>query len=140
LTSNETVGGVHWSFWAIGAVAVVWNVMGCMNFLSQMNAEAVSAMPEAYRAVVEGRPAWATVAFAIAVFGGVLGGLLLLLKKSAAYYVFVASLVGAVGAQLPFLGMVGFPVEALVGGLMQLVVGAALVWYSRWAESKGWVS
>ena len=114
--------------------------MGCINFLSQMNAEAVSAMPEAYRAIVEGRPTWATVAFAIAVFGGVLGGLLLLLKKSAAYYVFIASLLGGVGAQLPFVGMVGFPVEALVGGLMQLVVGAALVWYSRWAESKGWLS
>jgi VIT1/CCC1 family predicted Fe2+/Mn2+ transporter len=83
------------------------------------------------------------VSFAIAVFGGVLGGLLLLLKKSAAFYVFIASLLGAFGAQLPFLGMVlgktGFPIEALVGGLMQLLVGALLVWYSRWAESKGWV-
>lgn len=137
--NDRAVGGIHWSFWLVGAVAVVWNAMGCVNFLSQMNAEAVSAMPESYRAIVEARPAWATVAFAVAVFGGVLGGLLLLLKKSAAYYVFVASLIGAVGAQLPFLGMVGFPAAALVGGLMQLVVGAFLVWYSRRAEGKGWV-
>lgn len=137
--NDKTVGGVHWSLWVVGAVAVVWNVMGCINFVSQMNPESVSALPESYRAIVEGRPAWATVAFAIAVFGGVLGGLLLLLRKSASFHVFLASLIGAVVAQLPFLGMEGFPFAALVGGLMQLVVGAFFVWYSRQAESKGWV-
>jgi hypothetical protein len=137
--NDEAVGRVHWSFWAIAAVAVVWNSMGCINFVSQMNADTVSAMPESYRVIVESRPAWATVAFAIAVFGGVLGGLLLLLKKSTAYPVFIASLLGAVGAQLPFLGMDGFPFEALVGGLMQLVIGAFLVWYSKRAIGKGWL-
>jgi uncharacterized membrane protein YvlD (DUF360 family) len=54
--------------------------------------------------------------------------------------VFIASLLGAVAAQIPFLGMVDFPVEALIGGLMQLVVGAFLIWYSKWAERKGWIS
>ena len=137
--NDKTVGGAHWSLWVVGAVAVVWNVMGCINFVSQMNPESVSAMPESYRAIVEGRPAWATVAFAIAVFGGVLGGLLLLLRKSASFHVFLGSLIGAVVAQLPFLGMAGLPFAALVGGLMQLVVGAFFVWYSRQAESKGWV-
>ena len=137
--NDETVVGVHWSFWAIGAVGLVFNLMGCMNFFSQMDADMVASMPEAYRAIVESRPAWATGAFAVAVFGGALGGILLLLRKSAAYYVFIASLVGAVAAQIPFLGMAGFPIEALVGGLMQLVVGAFLVWYAKLAERKYWV-
>ncbi len=30
--NDETVAGVHWSFWPIGAVALIWNVMGDMNF------------------------------------------------------------------------------------------------------------
>jgi len=137
--TNEPVGGVHWSFWAIGAVALLFNLMGCMNFFSQMDAGRVASMPEIYRAIVETRPAWATTAFAIAVMGGALGGLLLLLRKSAAYYVFIASLLGGVVAQIPLLGMADFPIEALVGGLMQLVVGAFLVWYAKWAERKGWV-
>jgi hypothetical protein len=96
--NDKTVGGVHWSFWAIGAAALIWNVLGCMNFFSQMNAEAVAGMPESYRAIVESRPAWATGAFAIAVFGGALGGLLLLLRKSAAYHVFVACAVFRAGS------------------------------------------
>ena len=138
--NDKSVSRVHWSFWVIGAVGLIFNLMGCINFFSQMNADMVASMPEVYRAIVESRPSWATGAFAIAVFGGALGGLLLLLRKSAAYYVFIASLLGAVAAQIPFLGMVDFPVEALIGGLMQLVVGAFLIWYSKWAERKGWIS
>lgn len=138
--NDKSVSRVHWSFWVIGAVGLIFNLMGCINFFSQLNVDMVASMPEAYRALVESRPSWATGAFAIAVFGGALGGLLLLLRKSAAYYVFIASLLGAVAAQIPFLGMVDFPVEALIGGLMQLVVGAFLIWYSKLAERKGWIS
>ena len=135
--SDESVGSVHWSFWGIGAVGLVFNLMGCVNFISQMNAESLASMPEAVQAIVDSRPAWATGAFAIAVFGGVLGGILLLLKQSAAYHFFGASLVAAVAAQIPVLGMGGFPM--LVGWLSQLVVTAFLIWYSRWCERKGWV-
>ena len=87
--NDETVGRVHWSFWAIGAVTLIWNVMGVINFFMQMNADALASFPESHRAIIEGRPAWATGAFAIAVFGGALGCLLLLLRKSAAYLLFV---------------------------------------------------
>lgn len=137
---NEMVNRVHWSFWVIGGVGLVFNSMGCMNYISQMNAEVVASMPDVYRTIVESRPGWGTAAFAIAVFGGALGCILLLLRKSVAIYVLVASLVGAVAAQIPFLGMTDFPVEAWIGWLSQLVVGALLIWYSIWAKGRGWIS
>ncbi len=136
---NDTnVSGVHWSFWAIGAVGLAFNVMGCINLLSQMNADMVASMPEAHRTLIESRPAWGTGAFAVAVFGAAIGGILLLLKKSIAYYLFIASLLGAVVAQIPILGVASFPM--LVGGLSQIVVTAFLLWYSKRSENKGWVS
>ena len=137
--NDKTLGSVHWSFWLIGAIGLLFNLMGCINFISQMNADMVASMPEAYRAIVEGRPAWGTVAFAIAVFGGALGCIFLLLRKSVAFYVFIVSLVGAIAAQIPLVGMTGFPVEALTGGLSQVVIGALLIWYSKGAERKGWI-
>ena len=137
--SDQNTREIHWSFWAIGVVGLLFNLMGCANFLSQMNSETVASMPEAYRAIVESRPAWATGAFAIAVSGGALGGILLLLRKSAAYYAFIASLGGAVGAQIPFFGMEGFPSEAMAGWVSQLVVGSFLVWYAKYAERKSWI-
>jgi hypothetical protein len=138
---NEKTGvSIHWSFWVIGLVGLIFNLMGCMNYISQMNAGNVASLPDAYRAIVESRPAWGTGAFAIAVFGGSLGCILFLLRKSVAFYVFVVALIGAVAAQIPFLGMAEFPIAAWIGWLSQFVVGAFLVWYSRLATSKGWIS
>jgi len=131
---------VHWSFWVIGAAGLIFNVLGSINFLSQMNAEAVESMPEIYQVIVASRPAWGTAAFALAVFGGLLACLLLLLRKSVAFYVFIASVVGTLAAQIPFLKMADFPVEAWVGWLSQVVVGVFLIWYSRLDKSKNWIS
>ena len=125
--NDKTVRGVHWSFWIIGAFALIWNVMGVMNLFVQMNAEALAAMPEAQRAIIEGRPAWATGAFALAVIGGALGSFLLLLRKSAAYYLFIASLLGMIVHMIPYLGLAGStidfgPIEIAMYILMPLVV------------------
>ena len=141
--NDETVIGIQWGFWAIGAVTLIYNIAGVINFITQMNADTVAAMPELYRAIIEGRPAWATGAFAVAVFGGALGCLLLLLRKSAAYYVFIASLLGAIVTMIHTLGMTGSyfgPAGAVIGNLVQLVVTVFLIWYSRQALSKRWIS
>ncbi len=134
--NDETVGGVHWSFWAIGAVALIWNVMGVINFFVQMNADALAAFPESHRAIIEGRPAWATGGFAIAVFGGTLGCLLLLLRKSAAYYLFIASLLGVIVTMTHTISIASStidfsPFDILMMILMPLVVAAFLIWYSN---------
>ncbi len=143
--TDETVRGVHWSFWAIGAVALIWNVLAAINFFVQMNADMVAAMPATHRAIIEGRPAWATGGFAIAVFGGALGCLLLLLRRSAAYYLFIASLLGVIVTMTHTVGIAGStidfsPFEILVMILMPLVVAAFLIWYSKQAQIKGWIS
>ena len=142
--NDKTVGGVHWSFWVIGAVALIWNVMGAINFIVQMNPDALESFPESHRAIIEGRPVWATGGFAIAVFGGALGCLLLLLRKSVAYYLFVASLLGVIVTMVHTLGIAGStinfsPFEILMMILMPLVVAAFLIWYSRWGHGKGWI-
>ncbi len=136
----KTVGGVHWSFWIIGAVALIWNIVGVANFFVQVTADALTAFPEAERAIIEGRPAWATGAFAIAVFGGALGCLLLLFRKSASYYLFIASLLGVIVTTIRQLGMVDSIGMYILASLMSLLVAAFLVWYSKRAESKGWIS
>ncbi len=139
--NEKTVGGVHWSFWAIGAVALIWNVLGVVNFFVQVNPDVLAAYRESERALVEGRPAWASGAFAIAVFGGVLGCLLLLLRKSAAYYLFIASLLGVIVTMIHTLGVgIDFGLGEILGIiLVPLVVAALLIWYSKQAERKGWI-
>ena len=137
--NDKTVGSAHWSFWVISAITLIFNIMGVINYFVQMNPDSLASFPEHYRPIIEGRSAWATAAFAIAVFGGSLGCLLLLLKKSAAFYVFIASLLGVIVSMMHVFGVAGFSsFEIWMGVLMQLVVTAFLIWYSMLAERKGW--
>ena len=137
----RSVGGVHWSFWVISVVALIWNVMGLVNFFAQMNPDILATYRESERAIVEGRPMWATGAFAVAVFSGALGCLLLLLRKSAASYLFMASLLGVIVTMIHTLGTgIDFGLGEILGIiLMPLVVAAFLILYSKWAERKGWI-
>ena len=142
MMSDKAVGSIHWSFWLIGTVMLIWNVMGCINFFVRMNPDMLVSYRESERTIIEGRPIWATGAFAIAVFGGAVGCLLLLLKKPVAYYLFVASLLGVIVTMVHTLGVgIDFSLGQILGIiLMPLVVAAFLIWYSRLAESKGWIS
>jgi len=139
---NINKSNVHWSFWFISAFMLLWNVMGCINFLVQMNPEMISSYRENEQAIIQGRPVWATVAFAIAVFGGALGCLLLMLKKSVAFYIFIASLLGVVVTMVHTLGVgINFGTGEIIGILfMPVAVAAFLIWYSKYAEHKGWIN
>ena len=140
--NDENARSVHWSFWVIGVVALLWNLMGVANFFMQMNPDMLAVYRESERAIIEGRPAWATAGFAVAVFGGALGCVLLLLKKSAAFYLFIVSLLGVIVTMVHTLGTgIDFNLGEILGIiLMPLVVAALLIWYSKRAESWDWVS
>ena len=84
--SDQQVNRLHWSFWVIGTVTLIWNLMGVINFFMQMNPDVLAAYRESERALIESRPSWATIAFALAVFGSVIGCVLLLLRNSVVLY------------------------------------------------------
>lgn len=116
--------------------------MGCANFFMQMNPDMLASYRESDRAIIMGRPLWATIAFAFAVFGGTMGCLFLLLKKLLSLYLFIASFLGvlvAVGHSLS-LG-IEFQMGEIVGIiLMPVVVAVFLIWYSIYVKNKGWVN
>lgn len=140
--TDKSEDGVHWSFWIIGVVTLIWNVMGGINFFMQMDASVIASFPESQRAMIESRPLWATSSFALAVFGGVLGCLLLLFRKSVAYYVFIASFIGMVVTMVHALGIAASSsnrFEIVMMLLMPLLVAAFLIWYAKRAERKTWI-
>lgn len=142
--NDETAESVHWSFWTIGAIALVWNLMGCINFFMQMDADVLASFSESARALVENRPGWATAAFAISQFGGAIGCILLLFRKSAAYYAFIASLLGVLIVTIRTLGMAASKIDLTPGEvvgyiLMPLGVAGFLIGYAKHAEKKNWI-
>lgn len=113
--------------------------MGSINFIMQMNSDMLANYSEAAKSLVASRPVWATAAFAVAVFGGALGGVLLILKKSAALYLFVASLIGVVLANIHTI-QISAAMDIWIGSLMSFVIAAFLIGYTRFVQRKGWVN
>ena len=87
-----------WHLWVIGAIAVLWNAMGAFDYVmtETRNAAYMSAFTPEQLAFFYGFPAWVIAAWAIAVWGGILGALLLLLRRRLAVWVFLVSLVAMV--------------------------------------------
>jgi hypothetical protein len=130
-----TLAKPHFSFWIFAAVGLLWNLMGCLNYIMQANADVVGQMPELYQAIIAARPAWATAAFAIAVFGGAVGCILLLLRRRVAAAAFVVSLIAIAGHSVFTLRVAGVtPSLVLV-----VLVGVALLWYTSIARRSGWL-
>jgi len=139
---NDRERKIHWSFWVIGTLSLVWNGLGAINFFVQMNPQILAAYRESERALVEGRPMWATVMFGIAVFAGTLGSVALLLRRRVALALFVAAFAGAVGTMIHSLSAgVQFSAGEIVGiVLMPALVPLFLIWYSRFLGRRGWLS
>ena len=130
-----TLAKPHFSFWIFAAVGLLWNLMGCLNYIMLANADVVGQMPELYQAIIAARPAWATAAFAIAVFGGAVGCILLLLRRRVAAAAFVVSLIAIAGHSVFTLRVAGVtPSLVLV-----VLVGVALLWYTSIARRSGWL-
>lgn len=132
----------HWSFWVIGALALIWNVGGVANYVMQVTDAAVlDSYRASERAIIESRPAWATGAFALAVFGGGLGCVLLLFRKSAAIWVLIMSLLGVAVTQFYALSVgIAFSMGEIAGIILTpLLLPVVLIFYAKYAERRRWI-
>lgn len=85
-----------WHIWLIGAVSLLWNAGGAYDYImAQYAPEAylAAATPE-QQAYYEGFPAWATVFWALGVWGAIAGSVLLLARSRFAALAFGVSLIG----------------------------------------------
>ena len=136
--SDELNGKPPTSFYIIGAVFLVWNIIGFMFYLqhAMMTPENVPEDVNATMlAFMDATPVWATSAYAIAVNVGMLACIMLLLRRSIAFPLFVVSLVGAL--ILDFDSFVLRDVVAIWGDGAYIVpsavviIGVVEIWYSR---------
>lgn len=132
----------HWSFWLISGLMLLWNVAGSANFIVQMNPDMIASYREHEQTLISNRPLWATAGFAFAVFGGAIGCILLLLRKSIAMTFFISSLIGVVITIIhSLLSGVQFGMTEIMGIIMlPLEVAVFAIWYTWFTRRKGWVS
>ncbi len=133
-------------FFVIAVLAAAWNGLGVVAFVAEMmqTPEQLAQLSEAQRTLYASKPAWVTAAFAIAVFGGLLGSLSLLAKKKLATPLFIASLLGLIGQNSYYFLIAKvqetMPTNSFIMPAIVFVIAIALLFFSRSSANKGWLT
>lgn len=134
------------SFWVIGILALLWNLMGLAAFFFDMtiSAEAIEAMEPIMQELYATTPLISKVGYGVATICGVLGCVLLLLRKNLALPVFILSLIGVAIQNIANFTMTN-AMEAVGSSglpLLLLVIAFAVFLVTHTVKSKGqgWLS
>lgn len=123
--------------WVVGVLALLWNSIGAFDYVmtESRNDAYMSQFTPEQRAYFYAFPAWVVATWALAVWGGVLGSILLLLRKRWAVPVFAVSLATMVITTIyNFVLTSGVEVMGTGGAIFSAVIFAiavALYLYAR---------
>jgi len=133
-------------FYVVAVIALLWNAAGLMAVIADLRLSAadIATLPADQQALYAARPGWSVVGSVVAVVGGTLGCLLLLLRKRLAIVLFGLSLAGIVLQNIGIFviagaGKNGDPVPFVLQGLV-LVIAVGLLLLARRAKANGWLA
>lgn len=83
--------------WAVGIAGLLWSAMGALDYVMTQtrNESYMAAFTPEQLSFFYAFPAWTVASWAIAAWGGVIGAVFLLLRKRAAVWLFLVSLIAA---------------------------------------------
>jgi hypothetical protein len=132
-------------FWAAAIAALLFEMAGCFFYLVEvkMSSADIAALPIDQRVLLEARPDWYYVAFALAVWVGLVGSIGLLLRKAWAAPLLLASLAFAV-VQFSSVALVpgmrdSTPSDALAVPIVVIICCYAIWQFARLAKRRAWL-
>jgi hypothetical protein len=141
-----TVKPPFW-FWVVAVVLLLWGLIGFGGFVADrmMSPSQLAQMSDYDRRLYTDRPAWTIWAYGLATATGLLGAVLLLVRRGLARPVWIASLIFVVLlfgyilsatdiiAVKGFLAAAGFPIVIAAIGVFQ-------IWFTGLALRRGWIA
>jgi hypothetical protein len=143
---NETTAKTPVHLWIIGVVSLLWNAMGAFDYsATQLRLEFyMSQFTSQQLEYFYSFPAWVKAAWAVGVWGSLLGSVSLLSRKSWAVWLFGASILGLVFTTVyNFILSEGMAVMGSGGAIFTAVIWAIallLFFYARAMAKSGVLS
>ena len=129
-------------FWIAAVLALLWECAGCFTYVTQVTTDAAT-LPIDQRAMWNATPPWIIGAYAIAVWVGLLGAVLLLMRRTLAVPLLLVSLVAVV---VQFGGVLLVPTlrevtpdSAYTFPIVIFLVCYGIFMLSRHARKQGWL-
>ena len=135
--------------WIVGILAALWNGFGAYDYVMtrMRDTEYLASMmpgvdPQAMLAWIDAFPIYAQIGWALGVWGGLAGALLLLMRSRFAVHAFLLSLIGAL-LGLGYQIAAAPPLEGAEGPMVELMpyviilIAALLLFYAWTMQKKG---
>jgi hypothetical protein len=138
-----------WHLWVVGAITLFWNAYGATDYtMTQMGNRGWIANMGFDEATIDimlqflsSAPAWADAAWALGVWGGVIGSILLLARSRWSIPLYAVSLAGVIGSMI-YQAKAEYPPELAEMGnspimYIVLTIAVALLLYSIAMRRRG---
>ncbi len=139
---EQTQSAVPSWFWIGAVLALLWECAGCFMYVTQVTTDPAS-LPIDQRAIWAATPPWIVGAYAIAVWVGLAGAVLLLMRRKLAVPLLLVSLIAVV---VQFGGVLLVPAlrevtpdSAYTFPIVIFVVCYGIFMLSRHAHKQGWL-
>jgi len=133
-------------FWVAAILGLLFEAFGVGTYLVHVGVLPMdtNTMSAAERQLNESMPTWATAAYAVAVFAGLLGALGLVLRKGWSRTLLFLSLL-ALLVQFGWWVLMSGAMEVIGPSMLTvpvivIVVGAILVFFANYAAKRGWLT
>ena len=130
--------------WIVGILALLWNGYACYEYLmtNLRDPAFMARIPADQLAFMDSLPSWLTAFWALGVWGGLAGAILLLIRNRYAAWAFALSLAGAVIGLGYQMFVAKMPASMTAGAMaympwVVILVCVALLWYARSEAKKG---
>ena len=130
--------------WIVGILALLWNGYACYEYLmtNLRDPAFMARIPADQLAFMDSLPSWLTAFWALGVWDGLAGAILLLIRNRYAAWAFALSLAGAVIGLGYQMFVAKMPASMTAGAMaympwVVIIVCVALLWYARSEAKKG---
>jgi hypothetical protein len=130
-------------WYMVAAVAsLLFMIVGCAGYLLDVTMDP-TAIPLDQRALYEARPQWQVAAYGIAVWVGLVGTILLILRRRLAEPALLVSLVAAIFTFLPFAIVPGvrdnITTNDIAAAVIVLLITGTIYSFARHSRMRGWL-
>lgn len=133
-------------FWIVAVIFLLWNIMGVLSFFGHtfISEEEIAKLPLNEQELYGDYPAWTIILFAIAVFGGLIGSIGLIIRKKWSKVAFIISLLAIVPQMTHNVFFtksieVYGTAQAITMPILVVIIGIFLVWFSAFCIKKNWL-
>ena len=129
-------------YWVATAAAFLFMIVGCWGQVMSVITEPAS-LPLDQRVVFEARPVWMIVAYAVAVWVGLLGTLMLLFRRKLSQPLLLISLIACALTFLPYAVVPAvrdnITTNDIAVAIVILAITWTIFWFARHSNQRGWL-